>query len=149
MWLSASCYFYRFTHVYSPVAFPKRFDPHGAYVRKWLPMFASFPAEYIYEPWRAPRAVQERHGVVVGSTYPARIVIHEEVSKVNVSRIAAAYRRAGPQLPALDDDAPESEDPASREAVGGSASSDRAAQTRSATSAVSKNSSAGQKRARA
>lgn len=78
----------------SPVAFPKRFDPRGEYVRKWLPQFAAFPAEFIYEPWRAPRAVQERHGVVVGASYPARIVVHEEVSKVNIGRHAEAYRRA-------------------------------------------------------
>lgn len=102
MWLSASCYFYRYTHVYSPVAFPKRFDPKGDYVRKWLPQFAAFPAEFIYEPWKAPLAVQKRHGIVVGESYPARIVIHEDVVKTNVGRIAEAYRSAGNRGPAGD-----------------------------------------------
>lgn len=91
MWLSASAYFYQFFRVYSPVAFPKKTDPNGDYIRKYLPQFKDFPAAYIYEPWKAPRAVQEKHGVVVGVSYPARIVIHEEASKVNIGRHAAAY----------------------------------------------------------
>lgn len=91
MWLSASAYFYQFFRVYSPVAFPKKTDPNGDYIRKYLPQFKDFPAAYIYEPWKAPKAVQEKHGVIVGVTYPARIVIHEEASKANIARHAAAY----------------------------------------------------------
>ena len=96
MWLSASAYFHQFFRVYSPVAFPKKTDPNGDYVRKWLPALASLPKKYIYEPWKAPRSVQESCGVVVGETYPARIVIHEEMSKANIARHSAAYKAAKP-----------------------------------------------------
>ncbi len=92
LWLSASAYFYQFFRVYSPVAFPKKTDPNGAYIRKWLPIFKTFPKKYIFEPWLAPIEVQREHGVIVGQTYPARIVVHEEVSKVNIERHAAAYK---------------------------------------------------------
>jgi cryptochrome len=101
-WLSASAYFYQFFRVYSPVQFPKKTDPNGDYVRKYLPQFKDFPAQYIYEPWKAPKAVQEKHGVVVGVSYPARIVDHEVVSKRNIERHAKAYagnKEGGASIP--------------------------------------------------
>ena len=33
-WLSASCFFYQYFRVYSPVAFGKKTDPNGYYIRK-------------------------------------------------------------------------------------------------------------------
>ncbi len=92
MWLSASAYFHQFFRVYSPVAFPKKTDKNGDYIRKWLPQFKKFPAKYIYEPWKAPKSVQQEHGVVVGDSYPERVVIHEDVSKRNISRHSDAYK---------------------------------------------------------
>ena len=35
--------------------------------------------------------MQQKHGVVVGVSYPSRIVVHEDVSKANMARMAAAY----------------------------------------------------------
>lgn len=57
MWLSASGYFYQYWRVYSPIAFPKKTDPNGDYIRKYLPQFKDFPSKFIYEPWKAPEAV--------------------------------------------------------------------------------------------
>lgn len=93
MWLSASAYFYQFFRVYSPVAFPKKTDPNGDYVRKYLPLFKNFPKEYIYEPWKAPLSIQQKYGVIVGDTYPNRIVDHDIVSKANISKHAQAYKQ--------------------------------------------------------
>ena len=80
----------RHTALPAPVCVQKT-DSNGDYVRKWLPQFRDFPREFIYEPWKAPKAVQQRHGVVVGETYPARVVVHEEASKANMTRMAAAF----------------------------------------------------------
>ena len=49
----------QYFRVYSPIVFGKKTDPHGLYIRKWIPKLAKFPDEYIYEPWEAPRRVQE------------------------------------------------------------------------------------------
>ena len=59
MWLSASAFFHQYFRVYSPVAFGKKTDPTGQYIRKYLPKLAKFPTEYIYEPWKAPISVQK------------------------------------------------------------------------------------------
>jgi len=90
-WLSCSAFFYQYFRVYSPVAFPKKTDPRGEYVRKWLPHLAKLPDAYIYEPWKAPPGVLKAAGVSLGVNYPLRIVDHEESSKKNMSRMAAAY----------------------------------------------------------
>ena len=50
------------------------------------------PTQYIYEPWAAPASVQKQAGCIIGQDYPARIVIHEEISKENMSRMKAAYQ---------------------------------------------------------
>ena len=39
--------------------------------RKYLPPLKDFPTEYIYEAWRAPRAVQERQAAWWARTTPS------------------------------------------------------------------------------
>jgi cryptochrome len=94
MWLSCSAFFYQFFRVYSPVAFAKKTDPSGEYIRKHLPQFKTFPAKFIYEPWTAPLAVQQAHGVIVGVSYPSRIVLHEEAHKAGIAKHSAGYAAA-------------------------------------------------------
>ena len=93
MWLSASCYFHQFFRVYSPVSFGKKTDKNGDYIRKWIPKLRKMPAKYIYEPWSAPRAVQEQAGCIVGVDYPEPIVDHKVVSKRNMVWMKEAYAR--------------------------------------------------------
>ncbi|XP_067346218.1 cryptochrome circadian regulator 5 isoform X3 [Channa argus] len=95
-WLSASTFFHQFFRVYSPVAFGKKTDKRGDYIRKYLPFLKKFPAEYIYEPWKAPRSVQQAAGCIVGKDYPRPIVQHEVVSKRNVQRMKVAYAKRSP-----------------------------------------------------
>ncbi len=91
LWLSASAFFHQYFRVYSPVAFPKKYDPTGAYVRRFLPQLRRMPDKYIYEPWKAPLAVQQQAGCVIGRDYPAPVVAHDVASKANMARMAAAY----------------------------------------------------------
>ncbi|NWQ89435.1 CRY1 protein, partial [Burhinus bistriatus] len=90
LWLSGSAFFHRYFHVYSPIAFGKKTDRDGAYIRKYLPVLKDFPTKYIYEPWKAPRAVQERAGCLVGTHYPLPIVEHRAASERNLGRMKAA-----------------------------------------------------------
>ncbi|EGD83498.1 DNA photolyase [Salpingoeca rosetta] len=91
MWLSCSSFFYQYFRVYSPVAFGKKTDPSGAYIRKYLPQLKAFPDKYIYEPWKAPPGVQRSCGCIIGKDYPEPIVDHAEVSAANKARIRACY----------------------------------------------------------
>ena len=91
MWLSCSGFFYQYFRCYSPVAFQKKNDPHGKYIRKFCPELKELPDKYIYEPWTAPSGVLEKAGVKLGSTYPRPVVDHSVVSKDNMSRMKRAY----------------------------------------------------------
>uniref|UniRef100_A0A8C0AYR1 Photolyase/cryptochrome alpha/beta domain-containing protein n=1 Tax=Buteo japonicus TaxID=224669 RepID=A0A8C0AYR1_9AVES len=99
LWLSGSAFFHRYFHIYSPVAFGKKTDRDGAYIRKYLPVLKDFPAKYIYEPWKAPRAVQEQAGCLVGTHYPQPIVEHGAASKRNLGRMKAARAQKGNKSP--------------------------------------------------
>ncbi|KAF0906478.1 hypothetical protein E2562_011470 [Oryza meyeriana var. granulata] len=51
-----------------------KFDPHGEYVRRWLPELARLPTEWIHHPWDAPESVLLAAGIELGSNYPLPIV---------------------------------------------------------------------------
>mmetsp|Transcript_22683 Transcript_22683/g.56048 ORF Transcript_22683/g.56048 Transcript_22683/m.56048 type:complete len:283 (+) Transcript_22683:1150-1998(+) len=91
LWLSCSGFFYQYFRCYSPIAFQKKNDPHGHYIRKWVPALKNIPAKYIYEPWKAPASVQKTAGVKIGKDYPLPIVDHAIESKENMSRMKDAY----------------------------------------------------------
>ncbi|ETI28306.1 hypothetical protein G647_00755 [Cladophialophora carrionii CBS 160.54] len=65
MWLSCTAFFSQFYRCYSPVAFPKKWDPEGNFVRKYVPELRRFDKKYIYEPHKAPMADQKAWGCVV------------------------------------------------------------------------------------
>ncbi|KAH9490127.1 Cryptochrome-1 [Bulinus truncatus] len=91
MWLSASAFFHQYFRVYSPIAFGKKTDPNGDYIKKYIPVLKKFPAKYIYEPWTAPSSVQQAAGCIIGKDYPKPIVEHDKVRNENIKKMADAY----------------------------------------------------------
>ena len=55
-----------------------KFDPDGAYVRRWVPELAKLPDKFLHAPWTAPAEILEYTGVDLGATYPEPIVDHAE-----------------------------------------------------------------------
>ncbi|HWE99090.1 MAG TPA: deoxyribodipyrimidine photo-lyase [Caulobacteraceae bacterium] len=62
--------------VFNPVLQGVKFDPAGAYVRRWVPELAALPPGCIHTPWTAGPDVLAKADVVLGRTYPAPIVDH-------------------------------------------------------------------------
>lgn len=60
--------------IFNPVLQGQKFDPHGAYVRRFLPELAALPDRWVHAPWTAPAAVLAQAGVRIGHTTPAPIV---------------------------------------------------------------------------
>jgi len=77
--------------VYSPVAFGKKTDPNGDYIRKYVPQLSKYPKQYIFEPWKAPAALQKSCGCIIGKDYPSPIVDHDRASKANMAKMNVAY----------------------------------------------------------
>jgi deoxyribodipyrimidine photo-lyase len=62
--------------IFNPVLQAEKFDPDGAYVRRWVPELGQLAAPDIHAPWRAPGETLARAAVVLGKTYPQPIVDH-------------------------------------------------------------------------
>ena len=93
-WLSCSAFFHQYFRCYGPTTFFKKTDPSGDYIRKHVPLLAKFPDEYIYNPWEAPKSVQEAAGCIIGKDYPKPIVDHKTASKDNMRKMKLAYDQA-------------------------------------------------------
>ncbi|XP_042235511.1 cryptochrome-1-like isoform X2 [Homarus americanus] len=85
MWVSSSAFERQLdcSTCICPVNYGRRVEPTGDYIRRYVPELASMPQEYIFEPWKAPRKLQKKVKCIIGRDYPERIVIHEEVSRIN------------------------------------------------------------------
>lgn len=65
--------------IFNPVLQSKKFDPDGAYIRRWVPELADLPDKYLHEPWTAPEKPEN---------YPDPIGDHSAMRK----RALAAYQ---------------------------------------------------------
>jgi|TARA_B110000263_G_scaffold166594_1_gene145035 deoxyribodipyrimidine photo-lyase len=63
--------------IFNPIIQGKKFDPDGIYVKKWIPELAALPAEYIHNPWEAPKRLLDENSVILGKTYPYPIIEHK------------------------------------------------------------------------
>ncbi len=77
--------------VFNPILQGRKFDPNGAYVRRWVPELAAVPDKYIHAPWEMPIEVQQKAGCRVGVDYPLPIVDHQQAREW----VLAAYRKSG------------------------------------------------------
>ncbi len=73
--------------IFNPVTQGEKFDPDGAYVRRYVPELAGLPAETIHQPWTASEQALKRAKIDLGRTYPHPIADLGETRK----RALAAY----------------------------------------------------------
>jgi len=76
--------------IFNPVTQGERFDPHGHFVRRWVPELAEVPDRYLHAPWTMPALTASLCGVEIGRDYPAPIVDRAIVRE----RTLAAYQAA-------------------------------------------------------
>ncbi|PWE18025.1 deoxyribodipyrimidine photolyase [Marinicauda salina] len=70
-----------FFRIFNPITQGRKFDPDGAYVRRWVPELGEMPADLIHAPWEADSVTLAGAGVRPGETYPDPIVDHGEARK--------------------------------------------------------------------
>lgn len=63
--------------IFNPVSQGERFDPAGAYIRRWVPELAALPDKWIHAPWTAPEEVLQKAGIILGKSYPQPVISHE------------------------------------------------------------------------
>jgi deoxyribodipyrimidine photo-lyase len=53
------------TRVYNPIKQAQDHDPHGRFVRQWLPHMRQVPDTWLFEPWLMPHTLQTQLGLCV------------------------------------------------------------------------------------
>lgn len=82
MWVSSSAFekVLQCPKCFCPVGYGRRMDRTGEYVRRYVPVLKDMPLRYLFEPWKAPKAVQQKAGCIIGEDYPLPMVNHKEAS---------------------------------------------------------------------
>ncbi len=84
-----------FFRIFNPVSQGERFDPHGQYVRKWVPEIAGLPDKWIHQPFAAPLEVLRAAGVTLGKNYPGPVADHASARKEALMLFERAREKAG------------------------------------------------------
>jgi len=79
-----------FRRMFNPVLQQRKFDPDGAYVRRWVPELRGVGDERLAEPWTMSEAEQAAAGCVIGRDYPEPVVDHAQERQVAMTRYRAA-----------------------------------------------------------
>jgi deoxyribodipyrimidine photo-lyase len=73
-----------FFRIFNPTSQGERFDPHGHYVRRWVPELAGLPDAHIHSPWTAPAGLAH-------DDYPNRIVDHGRARERALAALKATH----------------------------------------------------------
>jgi len=76
--------------IFNPVTQSQKFDPHGRFIRRWVPELTAVSDTYIHEPATMPASEQNQCGVVIGRDYPAPIIDRQKTRPITL----AAYKLA-------------------------------------------------------
>ena len=102
-WLSCTAFYAQFYRCYSPIAFPKKWDKEGKFVKRWIPELAKVPGKYIYEPWKTPIQDLKKAGVTLKKnaeldekdgnlkTYPKPMFDFNERRQICIDGLKQAY----------------------------------------------------------
>lgn len=75
--------------IFNPVTQGERFDPEGAYVRRWCPELEKLSNKWIHKPWEADEDTLKTAGVQLGVTYPEPMVNHAEAREAALAAFKA------------------------------------------------------------
>jgi deoxyribodipyrimidine photo-lyase len=73
---STGCDAQPYFRIFNPVAQSERFDPKGAFIRRYVPELARVADRHIHAPWTMDGATQREAGCVIGRDYPGPVVDH-------------------------------------------------------------------------
>jgi len=101
-WLSCTAFFAQFYRCYSPVAFGKKWDDNGDFIRRYVPELKDMPKKWIYEPHKAPIADQKKANVLIKgdgeeterdgvAVYPKPMLDFNHQREVCIQGMKAAY----------------------------------------------------------
>lgn len=78
--------------IFNPVVQSAKIDPHGDYIRRYVPELRSLEAPAIHAPWEHGPLELDSAGVILGETYPPPIVDHAAAREATLAAYAKARR---------------------------------------------------------
>ncbi|MFC5302214.1 cryptochrome/photolyase family protein [Azospira restricta] len=91
---SSGCDAQPWFRIFNPVTQSEKFDPRGAFIRRYVPELETVPDQWIHAPWRMPAEAQQACGVIVGRDYPPPLVDHAAARERTLARYAVV-KKAG------------------------------------------------------
>ncbi len=89
-WVSSSgCDAQPYFRIFNPVSQSERFDNQGRFIRRYLPQLAALPDKLLHAPWTARPVDLQHAGIVLGLSYPAPIVLHDQARARTLLRYAS------------------------------------------------------------
>lgn len=79
--------------IFNPVMQSRRFDPEGAYIRRWIPELSQVPDMRVHAPWEMGPLEQQAAHCVIGRDYPAPVVLHQQARQRTLARYGAVRAR--------------------------------------------------------
>ena len=75
--------------IFNPVTQSQKFDPHGKFIRRYVPELSHVPDEFIHAPWRMNIQQQQVHQCRIDTDYPAPLVEHSAARAMALQRYSA------------------------------------------------------------
>lgn len=95
-WASSSgCDAQPYFRIFNPISQSEKFDPKGAFIRRYLPQLAKLPDAALHAPWLARPVDLAAAGVSIGKDYPAPVVDHATARAATLARYAVVKKTAG------------------------------------------------------
>jgi deoxyribodipyrimidine photo-lyase len=80
--------------IFNPVTQSERFDPQGAFIRRWVPELAALQGKAIHAPWKTGPIELAAAGITLDRDYPSPIVDHDVARAKTLARFGALGRGA-------------------------------------------------------
>ncbi|RAN34644.1 hypothetical protein HY11_14895 [Hyphomonas pacifica] len=88
-------------YVPNPVRQSLTLDPDGNFIRRWLPELGALSDKHIHAPWDSPKSELAEAGIILGQTYPMRMVDHMAAAREARSRFAPKAVRTNSARPSI------------------------------------------------
>lgn len=78
--------------IFNPITQSEKFDPHGHFIRRYVPELASVPKPFIHAPWKMNPPQQAECSILIGQDYPWPVVDHAIARERTLHRFSFARK---------------------------------------------------------